>query len=148
MIDRGRLEQRLRTLDQLVAQVMTNKMRLVDAVQSFEDKHTYTFQQATKPVDEPGMTAGASIHDFGSLEFDQYDDFNILARRISEVTADISESMSQLNGSIRRAQDDMAQLQQLTLSIARRNRACADGTDRHLVHSFSSCDSGNGSCNG
>lgn len=117
VIDRGRLEQRLRTLDQLVAQVMTNKMRLVDAVQSFEDKHTYTFQQATKPVDEPGMTAGASIHDFGSLEFDQYDDFNILARRISEVTADISESMSQLNGSIRRAQDDMAQLQQLTLSM-------------------------------
>ena len=28
--------------------------------------------------------------DFGSLEFDKYDDFNILARRISEVTADIT----------------------------------------------------------
>ena len=57
------------------------------------------------------------VSDFGSLEFDKYDDFNILARRISEVTADITESMSQLSGSIHRAQDDMGSLQQLTLGM-------------------------------
>ena len=57
------------------------------------------------------------LSDFGSLEFDKYDDFNILARRISEVTADITESMSQLSGSIRRSHDDMSQLQQLTLGM-------------------------------
>jgi Chemotaxis protein histidine kinase and related kinases len=51
------------------------------------------------------------------LEFDKYDDFNILARRISEVTADISESMTQLSGSIRRSHDDMSHLAQLTLGM-------------------------------
>jgi chemosensory pili system protein ChpA (sensor histidine kinase/response regulator) len=51
------------------------------------------------------------------LEFDKYDDFNILARRISEVTADITETMTQLSGSIRRSHEDMSQLQQLTLSM-------------------------------
>ena len=33
------------------------------------------------------------------------------------MTADISESMSQLSGSIHRAQDDMGSLQQLTLGM-------------------------------
>lgn len=117
VIDRGRLEQRLRTLDQLASQVVANKSRLIDAVRTFEDKHTFSFQPSpTSPGEElpQSLTAGG---DFGSLEFDKYDDFNILARRISEVTADITESMSQLTGSIHRAQDDMGQLQQLTLGM-------------------------------
>ena len=117
VIDRGRLEQRLRTLNQLAAQVVANKSRLIDAVRTFEDKHTFSFQPSP---DAPGDEAPKSlpgVSDFGSLEFDKYDDFNILARRISEVTADITESMSQLTGSIHHAQDDMGRLQQLTLGM-------------------------------
>ncbi|MEC4889936.1 MAG: Hpt domain-containing protein [Nitrospira sp.] len=117
VIGRGRLEQRLRVLEQLSQQVLGCKNRLVDAVQSFEEKHTFTFPTApTYPAvsGEPGIPG---LSDFGSLELDKYDDFNILARRISEVTADITESMSQLSGSIRRSHDDMSQLQQLTLGM-------------------------------
>ncbi|TAL11264.1 MAG: hybrid sensor histidine kinase/response regulator, partial [Nitrospirae bacterium] len=55
--------------------------------------------------------------DFGSLEFDKYDDFNILARRMTEVSADVSESMAQLNASIRKAREDMGLLQQLTTDL-------------------------------
>jgi chemosensory pili system protein ChpA (sensor histidine kinase/response regulator) len=118
VIGRGRLEQRLRVLEQLSQQVLACKTRLVDAVQSFEEKHTFTFQQAVPsgPA-EPTAQGFPGLSDFGTLELDKYDDFNILARRISEVTADISESMSQLSGSIRRSHDDMSQLQQLTLGM-------------------------------
>ncbi len=118
VIGRGRLEQRLRVLEQLSQQVLACKTRLVDAVQSFEEKHTFTFQQAAPsgPA-EPAAQGFPGLSDFGTLELDKYDDFNILARRISEVTADISESMSQLSGSIRRSHDDMSQLQQLTLGM-------------------------------
>jgi chemosensory pili system protein ChpA (sensor histidine kinase/response regulator) len=117
VIDRGRLEQRLRTLDQLASQVVANKSRLIDAVRTFEDKHTFSFQPSPTTSGEELPQSLAGISDFGSLEFDKYDDFNILARRISEVTADITESMSQLTGSIHRAQDDMGRLQQLTLGM-------------------------------
>ncbi|MFO0706019.1 MAG: Hpt domain-containing protein [Nitrospira sp.] len=117
VIGRGRLEQRLRVLEQLSQQVLACKSRLVDAVQSFEDKHTFTFPSAPTNPTEAGAPAVPGLADFGSLEFDKYDDFNILARRISEVTADITESMSQLSGSIRRSHDDMSQLQQLTLGM-------------------------------
>ncbi len=117
VIDRGRLEQRLRTLDQLATQVLANKNRLTDAVRTFEDKHTFSFQPSPASPGESILQAFPGVSDFGSLEFDKYDDFNILARRISEVTADISESMSQLSDSIHRAQDDMGSLQQLTLGM-------------------------------
>jgi len=115
VIGRGRLEQRLRVLEQLSQQVLIFKTRLADSVQSFSDKHMFTYQEAPSHSPEASGQGFQGIGDFGSLELDKYDDFNILARRIGEVTADISESMSQLNGSIRTAHDDMSQLQQLTL---------------------------------
>lgn len=117
VIGRGRLEQRLRVLEQLSQQVLACKSRLVDAVQSFEEKHTFTFPSAPVTSTEAATVGASGLRDFGSLEFDKYDDFNILARRISEVTADITESMSQLSGSIRRSHDDMSHLQQLTLGM-------------------------------
>lgn len=124
VIGRGRLEQRLQVLEQLSQQVLAYKGRLIDSVRSFEEKHAFTLPAAGSSQAHSGnYEAGAGVSpfpglsDFGSLEFDKYDDFNILARRISEITADISESMTQLSGSIRRSHDDMSQLQQLTLGM-------------------------------
>ena len=117
VIGRGRLEQRLHMLEQLSQQVLVCKGRLVESVRSFEEKHTFTLPTASavpSTVPAQGLTG---LSDFGSLEFDKYDDFNILARRISEVTADISESMTQLSGSIRRSHEDMSHLAQLTLGM-------------------------------
>jgi chemosensory pili system protein ChpA (sensor histidine kinase/response regulator) len=59
VIDRGRLEQRLRTLDQLATQVLANKNRLTDAVRTFEDKHTFSFQPSPASSSE-GRAAGVS----------------------------------------------------------------------------------------
>ena len=122
VIGRGRLEQRLSVLEQLSQQVLACKVRLTDSVRSFEEKHTFTLPTSAGGTADQARTGSAAaalqgVHDFGSLEFDKYDDFNILARRISEVTADISESMTQLSTSIRRSHEDMSQLQQLTLGM-------------------------------
>jgi chemosensory pili system protein ChpA (sensor histidine kinase/response regulator) len=117
VIGRGRLEQRLRALERLSDQVLACKTRLVDSIQTFADKHTFTFQSAPTSPSVSLPQRGRGFGDFGDLELDKYDDFNILARRIGEVTADITESMAQLNRSIRRAQDDMNQLQELTRNM-------------------------------
>jgi len=117
VIGRGRLEQRLHMLEKLSQQVLASKGRLVESVRSFEEKHTFTLPAATTGPATAPLQGVSSLSDFGSLEFDKYDDFNILARRISEVTADITESMTQLSGSIRRSHEDMSQLAQLTLEM-------------------------------
>lgn len=123
VISRGRLEQRLAALEQLSDQVLMFKGRMLDAVRTFEEKHAFTLPSALpsqgtvtsqgppQPTDLPGLT------DFGTLEFDRYDDFNILARRLAELSADVGESMAQLNGSIRKAREDMGLLQRLSLGM-------------------------------
>ena len=117
VIGRGRLEQRLHMLEQLSQQVLAYKGRLVESVQSFAEKHTFTLPTAASGLPTSLAQRFDGVSDFGSLEFDKYDDFNILARRIGEVAADISESMTQLSGSIRRSHDDMSHLAQLTLGM-------------------------------
>jgi chemosensory pili system protein ChpA (sensor histidine kinase/response regulator) len=116
VIGRGRLEQRLLTLEQLSNQVLMYKNRMMESVRTFEDKHAFTL-----PTPSPGtggpIGPGHPQGDFSGLEFDRYDDFNILARRIAEVSADVSESMSQLTRSIRKSREDMSLLQRLTLGM-------------------------------
>jgi chemosensory pili system protein ChpA (sensor histidine kinase/response regulator) len=123
VISRGRLEQRLAALEQLSDQVLMFKGRMLEAVRTFEEKHAFTLPSASpnqgtvtsqgqpQLADLPGLT------DFGALEFDRYDDFNILARRLAELSADVGESMAQLNGSIRKAREDMGLLQRLSLGM-------------------------------
>ncbi len=117
VIGRGRLEQRLEVLEQLSKQVLVCKARMQEVVRTFEEKHAFSMPQSDPSPGEPNLLEIRLPTDFTSLEFDQYDDINILARRVAEVSADVGESMSQLNASIRKAREDMSQLQRLTLGI-------------------------------
>ena len=117
VIGRGRLEQRLCTLEQLAQQVLAYKGQLVESVHMFEEKHTVTLLpgDSCPAFDLPqGVT---SLGNSGSFEFDRYEDFTILARHLKEITSDISESMTQLNSSISRSHEDMTHLSQLTLGM-------------------------------
>ena len=117
VISRGRLEQRLIALEQFSNQVQGTKAKMVEAVRSFEEKHAFNVPAASSG------SGGATGHglpmtsDFGGLEFDRYDDFNILARRMAEVSTDVGEVMAQLSGSIKKAREDMGLLQRLTLDM-------------------------------
>ena len=115
VIGRGRLEQRIAVLEQLSRQVLAYKGRMLDTVRTFEEKHAFTLPSQSSET--PGQSPLALPADFGSLEFDKYDDFNILARRMTEVSTDVGESMAQLNASIRKAREDMGLLQQLTTDL-------------------------------
>ena len=123
VISRGRLEQRLVALEQLSDQVMMFKGRMLEAVRTFEEKHAFTLPTASSSQGTvtsqgpPQLTDLPGLTDFGALEFDRYDDFNILARRLAELSADVGESMAQLNGSIRKAREDMGLLQRLSLGM-------------------------------
>ena len=120
VISRGRLEQRLVALEQFASQVQVTKGRMVEAVRSFEEKHAFNVPTASSGSGGSGAGAGPGLPmttDFGGLEFDRYDDFNILARRMTEVSTDVGEVMAQLSGSIKRAREDMGQLQRLTLDM-------------------------------
>jgi len=116
VIGRSRLEQRLTVLEQLARQVQAYKNRMLETVRTFEEKHAFTLP-ATTGTGEGSQSPLALSADFGALEFDKYDDFNILARRLTEVSADVSEVMAQLSNSIHKAREDMGLLQQMTTDL-------------------------------
>ena len=116
VIGRSRLEQRLTVLEQLARQVQAYKNRMLETVRTFEEKHAFTLP-ATTGTGEGSQSPLALSTDFGALEFDKYDDFNILARRLTEVSADVSEVMAQLSTSIHKAREDMGLLQQMTTDL-------------------------------
>ena len=51
--------------------------------------------------------------DFSELEMDRYDDFNILSRSMAEISADVNEVLSQLEGFIGRVEGDIDEFTKL-----------------------------------
>src|SRR5262249_57567328 len=51
---------------------------------------------------------------FDELEFDRYDDFNLLARRVGEISNDLTEIQHQVTGLIRIVREDAGGVQRLS----------------------------------
>jgi chemosensory pili system protein ChpA (sensor histidine kinase/response regulator) len=127
VINRTRLIGRMAELKKLVEVLGISRKRLSDKVAEFQEKYEFTrlgngnsgggstgqrkthgFEQAPQ---EPA--SGAGWLDFSDLEMDRYDDFNILSRSLTEISADISEVLSQLGGFVGRVGGDIDEFTKL-----------------------------------
>jgi chemosensory pili system protein ChpA (sensor histidine kinase/response regulator) len=132
VIARSRLDQRLAQIELVNELLAFSRGRMAQTVRDFEEKHRYTQLPPATPGaggegpqagDEEGRwarEAGASeplSKLFAELEFDRYDDFNIFARNVDEISADVSEIQVQLAGLIRSVGEDTAHVQRLTQSL-------------------------------
>ena len=126
VINRTRLVGRMAELKKLVEVLGLARHRLTNKVSEFQDK--YEFNQISRGIfdanssaqqrtDENGNRtappAGANGSDFSDLEMDRYDDFNILSRSLTEISADISEVLSQLGGFVGRVGGDIDEFTKL-----------------------------------
>jgi chemosensory pili system protein ChpA (sensor histidine kinase/response regulator) len=109
VIARSRLDRRVLQLDRLGELLLFSRSRMAHAVRDFEAKHE--FSQIPTALTTNGEDG---LRQFAELEFDRYDDFNILARSMSEISADISEAQAQLAALIRTITEDSSQIQRLT----------------------------------
>jgi chemosensory pili system protein ChpA (sensor histidine kinase/response regulator) len=126
VINRTRLVGRMTELKKLVEVLGISRQRLYEKVSEFQTK--YEFNRVGQPKPNSGSGAarnaggpgdGASAPasggwlDFSELEMDRYDDFNILARSLTEISADISEVLSQLGGFVGRVGGDIDEFTKL-----------------------------------
>ena len=117
VIARSRLERRLGEFERVNELLIFSQSRMSGVVRDFEQKY---FDPRMPERREPGalsLAPGAPLPDFegfGALEFDRYDDFNILARSIGEISSDISEIQGQLAAVVRGVRDDTSRVQRLT----------------------------------
>ena len=127
VINRTRLIGRMAELKKLVEVLGISRKRLSDKVAEFQEKYEFTRIGAGNSEVGPGGTrkaagfvqnaqeapSGAGWLDFSELEMDRYDDFNILSRSLTEISADISEVLSQLGGFVGRVGGDIDEFTKL-----------------------------------
>jgi chemosensory pili system protein ChpA (sensor histidine kinase/response regulator) len=121
VIARSRLDRRLRELDRVGELLLFSRTRMARAVRDFEARRAAGGGLLPPPAlrgpDAPASENGSArplVDVFAELEFDRYDDFDILARSMAELSADLGEVQSQAGGLIRSIWDDTAHIQRLT----------------------------------
>jgi chemosensory pili system protein ChpA (sensor histidine kinase/response regulator) len=124
VINRTRMVGRVSELEKLVDTLSFSKERLQGKVSEFQDKYefnristgraTAAWNRST-PQMLTSVAAGESSFwsDFSELEMDRYDDFNILSRSLTEISADVKEVLMQLEGFIGRVEGDIDEFTKL-----------------------------------
>ncbi|HSE49323.1 MAG TPA: response regulator [Terriglobales bacterium] len=130
VINRTRMLGRVAELEKLADVLNFSKARMSDKVSEFTEKHEFSQLSTlqTRPKAEKGITFespyrggyssythsyDSSLAEFSELEMDRYDDFNILSRSLSEISADITEVLTQLDGFVRRVDSDIDEFTKL-----------------------------------
>src|SRR5712691_6339506 len=119
VIARSRLDQRMSQVERVNELLLFSRSRMAQAVRDFEEKHRYTQLPSapdapveagheTSPAPTDATAAEPFSKLFAELEFDRYDDFNIFARGVAEISADVAEIQAQLAGLIRGISEDTA----------------------------------------
>src|SRR5499426_1259241 len=116
VIARSRLERHLVQLEQAGELLSFTQSRMTQTVVEFESKYADRLVPPVRPSGsgspEPGMPALGDA--FDELEFDRYDDFNLLARRVGEISNDLTEIQHQVTGLIRIVREDAGGVQRLS----------------------------------
>jgi chemosensory pili system protein ChpA (sensor histidine kinase/response regulator) len=119
VINRTRMVGRVAELEKLVDTLGFSKERLHGKVSEFQEKYEFNRISSTREADSwnakqtPKRLTSAAAgdgsfwSDFSELEMDRYDDFNILSRSMAEISADVSEVLTQLQGYIGRVEGDI-----------------------------------------
>ncbi|MGE5324416.1 MAG: response regulator [Actinomycetota bacterium] len=125
VINRTRMIGRINELEHLADVLNLSKSRMLDKVAEFQEKHEFSriHMSGLRSAENfiPGNFSnyggyplpGHSPSEFSELEMDRYDDFNILSRSLTEISADITEVLSQLGGFVRRVDSDIDEFTKL-----------------------------------
>ncbi len=140
VINRTRMLGRLAELERLADVLNFSKARMSDKIAEFQEKYEFSRITSTQaPEARPAFIVGhggnggwagsdfpfrggyssyshsydSSLAEFSELEMDRYDDFGILSRSLTEISADITEVLTQLDGFVRRVDSDIDEFTKL-----------------------------------
>jgi chemosensory pili system protein ChpA (sensor histidine kinase/response regulator) len=127
VINRTRMLGRLTELQKLVEVLQFSKARLTGKVSEFQEKHEFSrirpnFVPGSQPPQMDTFrghaanlvtTTSNDLLEFSDLEMDRYDDFNILSRSLTEISADVTEVLTQLEGFMGRVDADIDEFTKL-----------------------------------
>ena len=95
-------------------ELTARKDRLLDLVRDFQRKHEFGESLGGRAIRQE--SSGKEMQ-FSDLEFDRYDDFNILSRGLIEITSDVSEIMNQLDSFFTEVDEESANFAKVTSNM-------------------------------
>jgi chemosensory pili system protein ChpA (sensor histidine kinase/response regulator) len=140
--NRTRMLGRLKELERLADVLNFSKARMTDKIGEFQEKYEFSRvnlgplstpghslpRRSPLPEDKSGSVIAypfrggyssyshsfdTALANFSELEMDRYDDFGILSRSLTEISADITEVLTQLDGFVRRVDGDIDEFTKL-----------------------------------
>lgn len=121
VVSRTRMERKIETFAELRDKLDYCRRRLTDLIQGFQEHYEYTIGERKPATASPAALSAATNTEefFTDLEFDKYDDVNILARSVIELATDTGEIADQLGTLIDSFSDDSRQFSKITSSLQR-----------------------------
>ncbi|MBI3354021.1 MAG: hybrid sensor histidine kinase/response regulator [Nitrospirae bacterium] len=120
VVNRNRVVGQLESVRDIRDELEKSKARLLKVVKDFESKYEFNLSPMSfsSDVAEKKKAQGAGgFEGFFELEFDRYDDFNILSRKLVEITNDMSEIMVELSGFFYKIEEGASQISKITTSL-------------------------------
>jgi len=116
VVSRTRMEDSIGAIYELKDKLRIGKLHINETVEGFRG---FEFNPAAQQAgDAPDASAGAAF-EFSELEFDKYDDFNVLTRTLVELAADAGEIVEQLGDMIDTIAEESRQVSKVTSSLQR-----------------------------
>ena len=117
VVNRNKLTRQVDLVKSLRDELSFSQNRLISEIRKFEEKYEYTMNfQAPAPAGEMQRPADQS-GDFLELEFDRYDDFNLLSRKLTEITNDTNEIMAEFSGFFDSFELDTSRISTITSNL-------------------------------
>jgi chemosensory pili system protein ChpA (sensor histidine kinase/response regulator) len=115
VVSRTRIEDSMSAIYELKDKLRLGKLQIHEAVEGFRG---FEFNPA-QAQGEPDAPAADDAFAFSELEFDKYDDFNVLTRTLVELASDAGEIVEQLGGMIDAIAEESRQVSKVTSSLQR-----------------------------
>lgn len=117
VVNRNKLTRQVDLIKSLRDELSFSQNRLIHEIRKFEEKYEYTMNfQAPVPAG-PAQRPAEQSGDFFELEFDRYDDFNLLSRKLTEITNDTNEIMMEFSGFFDSFELDTARISTITSNL-------------------------------
>ncbi|OGW52059.1 MAG: hypothetical protein A2Z50_02925, partial [Nitrospirae bacterium RBG_19FT_COMBO_42_15] len=121
VVNRNRLTGQLEHVKDIRDELVKSKARLLKVVKDFESKYEFSMSHTSfsSTANKPSGAKESSGHleGFFELEFDRYDDFNLLSRKLVEITNDMSEIMESLSDFFNKIDEGAVQISKITTSL-------------------------------
>ena len=138
VVSRTQLDDGMSTIQGMREKLSIDRMRLSETIEGFR---SFEFHQPERPASDPptAEVRGSSRLDaFTDLEFDKYDDFNVLTRTLVELASDTSEVVEQVGRLLDSLGDESRQISKVTSSLQRTvsdmRLVSFDSLHRRLAH--------------